>query len=122
MQQLAAETLPDGFTYEWTTLAFQQMRAGNTAVFAFVLAIFASHRIPQQEAINHMMESSPREQISLTFSAACILRRMTGSAPLDLIGHASHRFEPARRLDPAVVRAILKSELPTAITALERMP
>jgi hydrophobe/amphiphile efflux-1 (HAE1) family protein len=39
MQQLAAETLPDGFTYEWTTLAFQQMRASNTAVFAFVLAV-----------------------------------------------------------------------------------
>src|SRR5258705_14008129 len=39
MQQLAAETLPDGFAYEWTTLAFQQMRASNTAVFAFVLAV-----------------------------------------------------------------------------------
>src|SRR3954463_2186426 len=33
MQKLAAETLPDGFAYEWTTLAFQQQRAGNTAVF-----------------------------------------------------------------------------------------
>ena len=31
MQQLAAETLPDGFTYEWTTLAFQQMRAGSVS-------------------------------------------------------------------------------------------
>jgi multidrug efflux pump subunit AcrB len=39
MQQLAAETLPDGFTYEWTTLAFQQMRARNAAVFTFVLAV-----------------------------------------------------------------------------------
>ncbi len=39
MQQLAAKTLPDGFSYEWTTLAFQQMRAGNTAVFAFMLAV-----------------------------------------------------------------------------------
>ncbi len=39
MQRLAAETLPDGFGYEWTTLAFQQLRAGNTAVFAFVLAV-----------------------------------------------------------------------------------
>ncbi len=39
MQRLAAETLPDGFSYEWTTLAFQQLRAGNTAVFAFVLAV-----------------------------------------------------------------------------------
>ena len=39
MEKLAAETLPDGFSYEWTTLAFQQLRAGNTAVFAFVLAV-----------------------------------------------------------------------------------
>jgi multidrug efflux pump subunit AcrB len=39
MQQLAAETLPDGFTYEWTTLAYQQMRAGNAAAFAFMLAV-----------------------------------------------------------------------------------
>jgi hydrophobe/amphiphile efflux-1 (HAE1) family protein len=39
MQKLAAETLPSGFSYEWTTLAFQQMRAGSTAVFAFALAV-----------------------------------------------------------------------------------
>jgi hydrophobe/amphiphile efflux-1 (HAE1) family protein len=39
LQRLAAETLPDGFGYEWTTLAFQQLRAGSTAAFAFVLAV-----------------------------------------------------------------------------------
>lgn len=39
MQKLAKETLPEGFAYEWTTLAYQQIRAGNTAVFAFVLAV-----------------------------------------------------------------------------------
>jgi hydrophobe/amphiphile efflux-1 (HAE1) family protein len=39
MEKVAAETLPDGFSYEWTTLAFQQIRAGNTAMFAFVLAV-----------------------------------------------------------------------------------
>ncbi|MBL8564857.1 MAG: multidrug efflux RND transporter permease subunit [Hyphomicrobiaceae bacterium] len=39
MEKLAAEVLPDGITYEWTTLAFQQMRAGNTAVFVFALAV-----------------------------------------------------------------------------------
>ena len=38
MEKLAAETLPQGFSYEWTTLAFQQIRAGSTATFAFVLA------------------------------------------------------------------------------------
>jgi hydrophobe/amphiphile efflux-1 (HAE1) family protein len=39
MQRLAAETLPPGFSYEWTTLAFQQIRAGDTAMFAFVLGV-----------------------------------------------------------------------------------
>jgi hydrophobe/amphiphile efflux-1 (HAE1) family protein len=39
MEKLAAETLPPGFSYEWTTLAFQQLRAGSTAIFAFLLAV-----------------------------------------------------------------------------------
>jgi hydrophobe/amphiphile efflux-1 (HAE1) family protein len=39
MDKLAAETLPEGFATEWTTLAYQQIRAGNTAMFAFLLAV-----------------------------------------------------------------------------------
>ena len=39
MEKIAAETLPEGFSYEWTTLAYQQLRAGSTAIFAFVLAV-----------------------------------------------------------------------------------
>ncbi|QIB35398.1 efflux RND transporter permease subunit [Ancylobacter pratisalsi] len=39
MQKIAAETLPSGFSYEWTTLAYQQVRAGNTAIFAFALGV-----------------------------------------------------------------------------------
>jgi multidrug efflux pump subunit AcrB len=39
MQKIAAETLPRGFSYEWTTLAYQQIQAGNTAIFAFVLGV-----------------------------------------------------------------------------------
>jgi multidrug efflux pump subunit AcrB len=39
MDQLAAERLPDGFATEWTTLAYQQIRAGSTAMFAFLLAV-----------------------------------------------------------------------------------
>jgi multidrug efflux pump subunit AcrB len=30
--------LPPGYSYQWTTLAFQQLRAGNTAIFVFILA------------------------------------------------------------------------------------
>jgi hydrophobe/amphiphile efflux-1 (HAE1) family protein len=39
MDKLAAQTLPQGFATEWTTLAFQQIRAGSTATFAFLLAV-----------------------------------------------------------------------------------
>jgi len=39
MAKLAPQVLPEGFGFEWTTLAFQQIRAGNTAGFAFVLAV-----------------------------------------------------------------------------------
>jgi hydrophobe/amphiphile efflux-1 (HAE1) family protein len=39
MEKLAAEMLPEGFDYEWTTLAFQQIRAGSTSGFAFALAV-----------------------------------------------------------------------------------
>ncbi len=39
MQRLGAEMLPEGFGFEWTTLALQQIRAGNTAIFAFILAV-----------------------------------------------------------------------------------
>ncbi|MCF8477755.1 MAG: efflux RND transporter permease subunit [Pseudolabrys sp.] len=39
MEQLAAKVLPAGFSYEWTTLAYEQIRAGNTAIFAFGLGV-----------------------------------------------------------------------------------
>ena len=39
MTKVAAEVLPPGFSFEWTTLAYQQLRAGSTAVFAFLLAV-----------------------------------------------------------------------------------
>ena len=39
MDKLADETLPQGFATEWTTLALQQIRAGDTAMFAFTLAV-----------------------------------------------------------------------------------
>jgi len=39
MQGIATELLPDGFGFEWTQLAFQQIRAGNTSIFAFALGV-----------------------------------------------------------------------------------
>jgi hydrophobe/amphiphile efflux-1 (HAE1) family protein len=39
MEKLAAETLPPGTSYEWTGLAYEQIKAGSTAMFAFVLGV-----------------------------------------------------------------------------------
>ena len=39
MEKLARETLPSGFAYEWTELAYQEKIAGNTGLFAFGLAV-----------------------------------------------------------------------------------
>ena len=37
--RIAAETLPNGFDYEWTDLTYQEILAGNSAVVLFPLAI-----------------------------------------------------------------------------------
>ena len=39
MARLAGETLPAGMSYEWTELAYQQERAGNTGTIVFGLAV-----------------------------------------------------------------------------------
>ena len=39
MEELAAKTLPEGFSYEWTELAYQQKTQGNTASIVFALAV-----------------------------------------------------------------------------------
>ncbi|MDJ0949387.1 MAG: multidrug efflux RND transporter permease subunit [Alphaproteobacteria bacterium] len=39
MERLAAEILPEGISFEWTDLAFQEKQAGNTALFIFPLCV-----------------------------------------------------------------------------------
>jgi hydrophobe/amphiphile efflux-1 (HAE1) family protein len=39
VEKIAAERLPPGFGFEWTEIALQEKLAGNTAVFAFALAV-----------------------------------------------------------------------------------
>ncbi len=39
MEELADETLPDGFEFEWTGLAYQETNAGSTASLVFVFAV-----------------------------------------------------------------------------------
>ncbi len=39
MEQLAAQTLPEGISFEWTELAYEEKQTGNTAIIAFGLAV-----------------------------------------------------------------------------------
>ncbi|MBW3165046.1 efflux RND transporter permease subunit [Ferrimonas balearica] len=39
MERLAAQMLPDGYTFEWTGMAFQEKAAGDLAIYAFALAL-----------------------------------------------------------------------------------
>ncbi len=39
MEELAEEVLPEGISFEWTEIAYQEKQAGNTAGIAFFLAV-----------------------------------------------------------------------------------
>ncbi|HEV7636130.1 MAG TPA: multidrug efflux RND transporter permease subunit [Bradyrhizobium sp.] len=39
MRQLAAQTLPSGFSYEWTDLSYQQVTGGNTGLYVFPICV-----------------------------------------------------------------------------------
>ncbi|HVI31575.1 efflux RND transporter permease subunit [Phenylobacterium sp.] len=39
MERIASETLPNGMSWEWTDLTYQQILAGNTAIYIFPLCV-----------------------------------------------------------------------------------
>jgi hydrophobe/amphiphile efflux-1 (HAE1) family protein len=39
MAEIAAQSLPDGITYEWTDLSFQEAKVGRTGYYIFALAV-----------------------------------------------------------------------------------
>src|SRR5690606_15448084 len=43
MEQLAADILPQGISFEWTEMAYQEKQTGNTAGIAFLLARSEEH-------------------------------------------------------------------------------
>jgi hydrophobe/amphiphile efflux-1 (HAE1) family protein len=54
ISQILDETLPNGMTYEWTDLAYQQSVAGNTAVYIFPLCVLLVFLVlaAQYESLN----------------------------------------------------------------------
>ena len=39
MEQVAAKTLPNGYTFDWSSMSFQERQAEGKVVFLFALAL-----------------------------------------------------------------------------------
>ena len=88
MQKLAAETLPQGFSYEWTELAYQQIRAGNTAVFAFALGVVFVFLV-----LAAQFESLTLPLAVILIVPMCLIASITGVV---MRGHGQQHPHPGR--------------------------
>jgi multidrug efflux pump subunit AcrB len=96
MQQVAAEVLPQGFSYEWTDLAFQQIRAGNTAAFAFALGV----------VFVFLVLAAQFESLTLPLAVILIVEF---AAQLESQGH--DKFEAAKEAARLRMRPIIMTSL-----------
>jgi len=78
MEELAARTLPPGFAYEWTGLAFQQQQAGNTAPIIFAIAVLCVFMV-----LAAQYESLTLPLAVILIVPMCVLAAMTG---INLLG------------------------------------
>ena len=63
IEKILSETLPKGMTYEWTDLTYQQILAGNTAMFVFPLCVL----------LVYLVLSAQYESLTLPFSVILIV-------------------------------------------------
>ncbi|MBX3562784.1 MAG: multidrug efflux RND transporter permease subunit [Sphingomonas sp.] len=73
MEQLATQTLPPGFGFEWTGLAFEQQSAGNTAPLIFAVAVLCVFMV-----LAAQYESLALPLAVILIVPMCILAAMTG--------------------------------------------
>lgn len=73
MEGLAAETLPAGFGYEWTGLAYQEKAAGSSSALIFLLAVVFVFLV-----LAAQYESLPLPMAVILIVPMCILAAMLG--------------------------------------------
>ena len=73
MEGLAAKTLPSGFSYEWTGLAYQEKEAGGGAALIFLLAVVFVFLV-----LAAQYESLPLPLAVILIVPMCILAAMIG--------------------------------------------
>jgi hydrophobe/amphiphile efflux-1 (HAE1) family protein len=73
MEQMAARTLPPGFSFEWTGIAFEQQAAGNTAPLVFAVAVLCVFMV-----LAAQYESLTLPLAVILIVPMCVLAAMTG--------------------------------------------
>src|SRR4029453_4745056 len=73
MEEVAKTTLPDGYSLDWTELAFQEKLAGNTAWFIFPLCVLFVWLVPSAE-----YESFPLSTAIILIVPMCLLSGIAG--------------------------------------------
>jgi multidrug efflux pump subunit AcrB len=73
VEGLADKTLPNGFAYEWTGLAYQQKAAGSSSVLIFLLAVVFVFLV-----LAAQYESLPLPLAVILIVPMCILAAMLG--------------------------------------------
>ena len=75
MERLAGEVLPKGMTYEWTELTYQQILAGNTALFVFPLCVLLAFLVLAAQYNSWLLPLAV-----LLIVPMCLLRAIAGCA------------------------------------------
>ena len=73
MQRIAAKTLPEGFGFEWTEIAYQQTTAGNAGSIAFVMAVIFAFLL-----LAALYESVTLPMAVILIVPMCLLAAMLG--------------------------------------------
>ncbi len=73
MEEAAQRVLPAGFSYEWTELAYQQKRAGNTGGLVFALAVVFVFLV-----LTALYESVTLPMAVILIVPMCLLAAITG--------------------------------------------
>jgi hydrophobe/amphiphile efflux-1 (HAE1) family protein len=73
MEGIAAQSLPPGFGFEWTGLAYQQQAAGNTAPLVFAIAVLCVFMV-----LAAQYESLTLPLAVILIVPMCVLAAMTG--------------------------------------------
>ena len=113
VEQLAQEHLPEGFTFAWTDLTYQQILAGQSINFIFPLCILFVFLVLHEIGAHYTYAEVPVDAWG---------ERWLGVSPRELFGFERNHYDRLGHFMQGFVPAILARELLLRRTPLLRGP